>query len=53
VAEYELGRLAEDVGDSAAARRRYQRALASNPAMIDARAALTRVERRASGKAGR
>jgi len=46
IAEYELGRLAEEGGDFPGALRHYQQALSSDATMIDARAALARVERR-------
>ena len=53
VAEYELGALAEDSGDWSGAASHYQRALADDAGMIQARAALTRVEKRQSAKARR
>ncbi len=53
VAEYELGALAEDSGDWSGAASHYQRALADNAGMIEARAALTRVEKLQSAKARR
>jgi arylsulfatase A-like enzyme/Tfp pilus assembly protein PilF len=46
IAEFELGRLAEDGGDWPGARQHYQRALSSDATMVNARNALTRVERR-------
>jgi arylsulfatase A-like enzyme/Tfp pilus assembly protein PilF len=45
LAEYELGGLAEEAGDRATAAAHYRRALTSDAAMVQARAALDRLER--------
>jgi len=53
IAEYELGALAEQAGDRSSAADHYRRALAGEAGMMEAREALTRLERRQSGKDGR
>jgi choline-sulfatase len=53
IAEYELGALAEVAGDPAAAASHYQRALTSDAGMVEARAALSRVERQPAARSGR
>jgi tetratricopeptide (TPR) repeat protein len=53
IAEYELGVLAEQTGDRSAAVEHYQRALASEAGMTEARDALARLERELSGKGRR
>jgi tetratricopeptide (TPR) repeat protein len=53
IAEYELGALAEGAGDPAAAASHYQRALTSDTGMVEARAALRRVERQPPARSGR
>ena len=53
IAEYELGALAEGAGDPAAAASHYQRALTSDAGMVEARAALSRVERQSPARGGR
>jgi tetratricopeptide (TPR) repeat protein len=53
IAEYELGALAEGAGDLATAASHYQRALTRDAAMVEARVALSRVERQPPARNGR